>query len=632
MNVNSNESDSEKKIEMLSDKCHALEEQVRHYETLKINNSLSNQTNDDFHLTRLSNTQIDSNDTMANTLQRELERALVSIKQKRNEAVTYQNEIEKLKQELTMTKANLSQNLDADNNETNTKSFELEKLNHLVEELQREKIDLNNDLLERNSKLDEMMEQEEQFQRLKNDLELEIYSKQQHINECEKMIDNLHKSNQETLASINQQQNNKQLMNEYDAQIAELKLKVTNREHELQKTREMYIEVCNDKNNLQDTLKVQYDEEYEKKMKTKVSMAVESELDQQNKLLNERWDREKSEIVNEQSRQIDVVRKELKEIQNQLALKQQEMGQIQVEKSNLEEEIRQKDLILGQLKIKCSDLESNIAEVNRSHQAELDLKINEIEAQKSSMEAKLTSERTEMNTHISSLEQTINKLESDINSEKLELSKKVNLLVDEKEKLGLEFMEINQKFQAANSQIIVYETKMKEAEHSKNNQFESQLQETKKKLTQSQLELNEKSSQLTQREATLKDIMVELQTAENEVTNIKKELNETHKTELANLENISKMNEKQMLERQEEELKSKEKEYNSRLSQLTKDLETKLEESMKSCAELSARNEQSKLIWTKEKTKMDEAFQKNFEQLEKRFENDYSTFMQTHKV
>lgn len=176
---------------MLKEKCYELEEQVRQYETLKLTNTrLSSQSNDeDFHLSRLTNTHIDANDTMANTLQRELERALVSIKQKRNESVAYQNEIDNLKQELSKTN-------NENNNNDNSKSFELEKLNQLVEELQREKIELNNDLMERNSKLDEMMEQEEQFQHLKNNLELEIYSKQQHINKCEIMIDNLHKKSQ----------------------------------------------------------------------------------------------------------------------------------------------------------------------------------------------------------------------------------------------------------------------------------------------------------------------------------------------------------------------------------------------------------------------------------------------------
>ena len=73
-----------------------------------------------------------------------------------------------------------------------SRDLELTRLSAQVEELQREKIELSNDIIDKNTKLDELLGQEEQFEHLKNSLELEIYSKQQHINECEKVIASMH--------------------------------------------------------------------------------------------------------------------------------------------------------------------------------------------------------------------------------------------------------------------------------------------------------------------------------------------------------------------------------------------------------------------------------------------------------
>ena len=75
---------------------------MRTYESLKLSNTYSNQTSDDFHLSRLSNTQAngsDGNDTLSQTLKGELERALATIKQKRLEAQQFQSEIEQLRGE-----------------------------------------------------------------------------------------------------------------------------------------------------------------------------------------------------------------------------------------------------------------------------------------------------------------------------------------------------------------------------------------------------------------------------------------------------------------------------------------------------------------------------------------------------
>ena len=335
---------------MLTEKCRDLEDQVRLYETLKLNsmNQVSNASTD-FHLSHLSNTtHMDGSETMASTLQRELERALVSIKQKRAEAQAYQAEIDKLKTELSAANVaihSLKQQQEGGQAAAGGKEMETARMAHLVEELQREKIELTNDLIEKNSRLDAMMDQEERSQQLRNELDLEVYTKQQHIDECEKVIEALH-------ASIGQQQGGQQLINEYEAQLAELKLKLTNREHEVQKVREMYIEVCNDKNNLQDTLKLQYDSDYELKLKRQLEVAVEAKLDEQKSLLNEKALQERSALMDEHRKQLEAMQVDLKLTKDQLAQCDKQLDQLRLEKANLQVKFGRDEMDLKQ---KCLD-------------------------------------------------------------------------------------------------------------------------------------------------------------------------------------------------------------------------------------------------------------------------------------
>lgn len=303
---------------------------------------------------------------MSMTLKGELERALGTLKQKRVEVQQFQAEIEQLKGELNATKqANMSLTKDNQmgNHTTGQESEnaeELKRLGALCEELQREKIELTNDLIDKNTKLDEMMGIEEQLQSVKNDLELEIYSKQQHIHECEKMIEQLHAKNQEAMASMNQSHGNQQMINEFEAQIVELKLKVTNREHEVQKTREMYIEVCNEKNNLQDSMKDQFEKEYESKLASKIRLEVEARLDEQQKSLGADWEKERSGLVEEHRRQVEASLVEVKALKERLTESERVYGQLRVDKSEMEARLGRQEL---DLQNKCASLEKAIKEV-----------------------------------------------------------------------------------------------------------------------------------------------------------------------------------------------------------------------------------------------------------------------------
>jgi chromosome segregation ATPase len=213
---------------------------------------------------------------------------------------------------------------------------------------------MTNDLMEKNGKLDQMMEQEEEYQKIKNSLELDIYSKQQHIMECEKVINELHHANSQDMSR-------QQMCNEYEAQLGEFKLKLTNREHEIQKIKQMYMDVCSEKNNLQDSIKSQYDTEYEKKLKQRLDACLTDKLEEQKAVLTEHWQIERTSFNDEHRRKCDIFLADLKELREQLNTSEKQCDQIRLDKANLE---LKSNRIETDLKEKCNLLERTISEFN----------------------------------------------------------------------------------------------------------------------------------------------------------------------------------------------------------------------------------------------------------------------------
>ena len=203
-----------------------------------------------------------------------------------------------------------------------------------------------------------MYEQEEQFQQLKSSLEHEIYSKEQHINKCEELIDTLHAaSSQEAIhMQLHQQQQQQQMiLNEYEAQISELKLKLTNREHEVKKVGDMYKEVCNDKNNLHDTLNA----EYEKKLKQQLEACLVNKLDEQKSYLADKWGQERAAIMDECRRKLEASVGEVKSLREQLIDANKQCEQLKSEKASLQVRATQIETALNE---KCLNLERTAAQ------------------------------------------------------------------------------------------------------------------------------------------------------------------------------------------------------------------------------------------------------------------------------
>ena len=208
--------------------------------------------------------------------------------------------------------------------------------------------------MEKNNKLDQMMEQEEEYQKIKNTLEMDIYSKQQHIMECEKVINELHHANSQDMSR-------QQMCNEYEAQLGEFKLKLTNREHEIQKIKQMYMDVCSEKNNLQDAIKLQYDTEYEKKLKQRLDATLADKLEEQKAALTESWLTERSSLNDEHRRKCDIFLADLKQLREQLNTSEKQCDQIRLDKANLE---LRANRIETDLKEKCNLFEKTISGLN----------------------------------------------------------------------------------------------------------------------------------------------------------------------------------------------------------------------------------------------------------------------------
>jgi len=265
-------------------------------------------------LSRLSHTTATTaanpNDTCSNeSMTREFERALATLKQKRAECLAYTAEIDQLKRDLSAASIQLGQR--QANSGDDLLKAELTRLTGLVDELQREKVELANDLIDKNTRLDAMLEQEEQFQSVKSQLEMEVYAKQEHINECERLIGELRTKSAEAVAAVGQSQAVAQRIKELEAQVGELQLKVTNREHEVQKTREMYIEVCREKNDLEESVKMRLEEEMAGRVRAKVEVEVGGRLAE--------WKEERERLVGERERQVREVGERLAEMSKRCA-------------------------------------------------------------------------------------------------------------------------------------------------------------------------------------------------------------------------------------------------------------------------------------------------------------------------
>ncbi|CAF0943496.1 unnamed protein product [Brachionus calyciflorus] len=563
-----NDESKNKLIEQLSEKCRELQSELDR--TSATVNPIQSNDSFDFHISNLSNTLhcISTNDSIATgsmkSMQNELERALNFVKQKRSEIQSYQLECNKLRADI----ANL-QNNPSGNTINDDVKLELERMGNLIDELNREKNELSNELLEKNAKLDQLLDSEEQNQHLRSNLELELFNKQSHCQELEKLIDQLHQELSLKQPQQQQQQQNTSLneqkylilINQYESDINDLKIQLVNRDNEIQKFREMYLAVCNEKNNLQDSLKQQYDDEYEDKIKQRLDLILANKLDEQKNVLNEKWSQERTNLIGEYRKQIDSNLADLKSCREKLVASEKFNDHLRVEKANLELKSSRTE---SELKEKISQIERNSKDNEDTLKSEISSLKNEFEINKIKMEAELKK-----------VESNFNEMRLNFEHEKIRLLDTVEKLTKEKDDISFRIEELSRNKNTDSEKYLEKEAKILK--------LEASIGEKDALIEKLNLEINDKNSHFKNLEEKINNSQSDYKLLEAKFT-----------TEIENLNNHKKNLELEILG-------------------------------------LKRMNEQLEASKMTVICKKDEELQKCIQQLEKRFEEDYDKFLQTNK-
>lgn len=194
----------------------------------------------------------------------------------------------------------------------------------------------------------------------------------------------------------------------YESQIGELQHKLTTLDNETQKYRKMYMDIVNEKNNLHDTLKQQYDEEYQQKLANKLEITIADKLDEQRASLNEKFAQERMALITEYRKQIEQNMNDLKSTREQLLKAEKQYDQIRIDKASLELKTNRTE----------SELKEKIVSLERNSKEKEDILKLELESTKSKLELM---EKEKIN-----LEETIERLRK----EKDELIKKQSDLTE----------------------------------------------------------------------------------------------------------------------------------------------------------------------------------------------------------
>jgi hypothetical protein len=320
----------------------------------------------------------------------------------------------------------------------------------------------------------------------------------------------------------------------------------------------MYIEVCNDKNNLQDTLKEQYDTEYEKKLKHKVDLAVSNKLEEQKNYLTDKWSQERRVLMDDYKKKLDISIVELKSLKETLNETQKSCEQLKQEKTNLEIKSTK---VESELEEKCMNLENaiknneeNFRNDKTSHAFQLESLRKELDDARKSF----NEQKEQLEYQLAQSEKNFNDLKSEYDFEKQKFVNLIGTANKENETLQALNQNLNKKLELESVKLI-------ESESSKVKELES-------KLIKVQLNLNECELKLNANQIELSEIEVKLQNEQEKfkTTSSKWEL----ETNQLNQNLISLTNE-----------------YD-KLGQLKKNLEIKVNQQENECIKLKEFNEQ----------------------------------------
>jgi chromosome segregation ATPase len=504
-------------IEQLNKRCLDLEEQLRLADTINRTsrpNQTNNNTSSDFHLSNLTNTLGNgTNNTNNETLSDELNRALGQLKSKRMEVQKYQIENEQLKSQLVATTAaaivvSNQPSPEMTNHDLIQFQDEIKRLSMLIDELNKEKNDLNSDLNEKNAKLDALLEREEKYNNDLNQLHHDLANKDQHIADLNNIIDDIsaklnHNANVEmiVLKYENELAQNRMSIGNYETELGELRMTLKKYEIEIEKVKCSYLEVCKEKNDLNEKLREELEAENETKLKIKLDSMLSDKLEAQQRYLKEQWMEEKNGLVESNRRVLEANALELKSLRDKMKIAEDQCKKVELDKQSFELKSAK---IESELREKCSSVEKLAKESEEKHSQ----KETELEA----FGAKLNDENLYLSNQLAKSESNLTELKRNYEAEKLVLLESIEKMTKEREILAIDNKQLNDKLQ---NEV----KKFKETDLSRTKELEAKVKEASDKLVKMQLCLNETSQKLSQAQARLEN-------EEKRLTEIQKEKDE----------------------------------------------------------------------------------------------------------
>jgi hypothetical protein len=334
----------------------------------------------------------------------------------------------------------------------------------------------------------------------------------------------------------------------------------------------MYIEVCNDKNNLQDTLKEQYDTEYEKKLKYQVEMAVSNKLDEQKNYLADKWSQERTVLIEDHRKKLEANITELKTLKEQMSDTQKVCEQLKQDKLNLQLKATQAE---SEFREKCLNLETTIKNNEENHKNEkssLEMQLETLNKELEKVRTGFSGQKEQLEQRLTQSEKHFNDLKCEYEIEKQKFFTLIDTANKENDTLLASNLDLNKKLEKESA-------KMLENESVKVKELESKLIEVELNLNQCELKLNANQIELGDIEVKFQNEQEKFKTAsskwDTETSNLNQNLNSL-KSEYEKLCQINKNLEIKINQQENEciKLKQSTEQYNSKAIQ---ELNEKLE-------------------------------------------------------
>ena len=453
--------DREKYFQQLQERNKDLEEQVKLFEAMQLCNQQQQHLLSDSNITEhgslLSSTAA-TTPTTNDTLKKELERSLNLLKAKRNDITKYQNEIQKLKDQLSKSQPLSSQQQQANSLNASQKN--------VIDELTKEKTYLQNDIDELKLKLEDSYRQTDTVSQEKQELENELYLRSEQIeilnNELAKQKEETSGEFIEERLKIEFKNERVQLISKYELNIQSLKHDLDNSNAEVIKLKQLYVDICNEKNDIEDRMRESCEKDV-KKIISDYEMRIKNfSLDFESKA---RGDHEKNveQLVNEHERRVKIIEEKYVSLE-----KTYENDKV-VFKNEIERNYQTSKLAEKSLQNEINELKVERKRIETNYKVEIDGLMKE----KSSLIEKcanLEKESRRLNVNeIDSLNFKLKAYENQIENfknEKFNLIERISILEKEADK-AKKMSHFENEIEALNKQVKIFEVDVARLEKEK---------------------------------------------------------------------------------------------------------------------------------------------------------------------